>query len=556
MIRTLLAIIIVPGGAVLLFLALSPHERRADFVVASEELRTIDPQRASFLEEIEVCNALVEPLTRTDPATQAAVPGAAASWTVGAGGAEYLFSLRPDARWSDGRPVVADDFRRAWLRALDPRTRSQYASLLFVIRGAAEFQRSGGGESVGIAAVDDRTLRVTLTGPCPYFLDLTSFVTLAPLHPSAPGADTGGGDARWTRPGRLVSNGPYVLAAWDFKRRILLTRNPHYHTPAAMESIEIAMTGDPNSGLIAYETGRVDLVRTLDTAAIRALASEKAAGRRSDFHVGERFATYFFRVNCSRPPLDQAAFRRALALAIDKEALCGSVLSLGERLADTLVPRTCLELMPRAGPGGATILYEPPAGLGAGLSAAERGAAARRELAAAGITAGGVRPIEIAYPSDQPLQRRIAEAVQQMWRERLGLRVELRVMERNVLSARIRALDYDVVRSDWYGDYLDPATFLEMFTTGNGQNRTGWGSAAYDALIAAAGREDDDARRYELFGRAERLLCGEEVPIIPVYFKRGQFLLRPGIEELHDSVRDALPLHLAQRGSRVAAGAR
>lgn len=555
MIRTLLAIVVVPAGAALLFMALAPREPRADFVVASEELRTIDPQRASFLEEIEVCNALFEPLTRSDPATQQPAPGAARSWSLNADRTEYTFQLRDDARWSCGGPVVAGDFRRAWLRALDPRTQSQYASLLFVIRGAAEHYRARGDPaSVGIAVVDDRTLRVTLESPCPYFLDLTSFITLAPLPPSVP--ENGDSDTRWTRPGKLICNGPYILAAWDFKRRILLRRNPQYHTPAAMESIEIAMTGDPNSALIAYETGRVDLVRTLDTAAIRALQSEKRAGRRSDFHVGERFATFFFRVNCTRWPLDQAAFRRALALAIDKSALCESVLALDERPADTFVPRTCVELMPRGGPDGAPILYDPPAGLGAGLGAAERAAAARRELEAAGVDAQRVRPIEIAYPSDQPLQRRLAEAVQQMWRERLGLRVELRVMERKVLSARIRALDYDVVRSDWYGDYLDPATFLEMFTTGNGQNRTGWGRAEYDALIAAASREADDAARFALFQRAERLLCEDELPIIPIYFKRGQFLLRPGIEGLRDSVRDALPLHAARWSATRLGGVR
>jgi ABC-type oligopeptide transport system substrate-binding subunit len=158
----------------------------------------------------------------------------------------------------------------------------------------------------------------------------------------------------------------------------------------------------------------------------------------------------------------------------------------------------------------------------------------------------GVRPIEIAFPPE-PEQRRVAEAVQRMLETGLGLRVELRSLEDAVLTARIRDLDYDLARSNWFGDYLDPSTFLDMFRTDDGQNRTGWSNAEYDRLIAAAGCEGDNERRYAELAAAERILCEEELPIIPLLCRRGTFLLNPRFEGLKDQVRDLLPIHRVRR---------
>ena len=562
MLRSLLVIVLVPVVALLVWLALGTHEPRADFVVASDVLRTVDPQRVSWLDEIQVASALFEGLTRLHPETLQPEPGVAAHWDVSTDQLQYTFHLRPAARWSNGDPVTADDFRSSWLAVLDPRVESQYASLLFVIAGAETYYRSrltadpadeAAAETVGVAAPDPHTLRVTLAAPCSYFLDLTSFPTLAPVHQPTVSrwAYRDGQVLRatrhlWTRPENIVCNGAFVLARWDFKQRLLLTRNPHYWDRGriALNTLEIWLAGDPNAALIAYETGRVDLVRGLPAEIARPLLAEQAAGRRSDFHVGDRFATYFFRVNCRRPPLGNPALRKALALAIDKPALCASVLGLGETPADTYVPRGAVSLMPRQDADGRTIYYAPPDGLGAGRSPAERVDLARRCLQEGGFErAAEIRPLELAYASDPPLQRRIAEAVQQMWQQSLGLRVELRSLDRKALGTAIRELDYDIVRSDWFGDYLDPSTFLDMFTTAGGQNRTGWSNAEYDRLIAGAAAEADNARRFALFHDAERILCEEELPIIPLFFRRGNFLLNPRFGGVRDNVRDILAIH-------------
>ncbi|MGE0481110.1 MAG: peptide ABC transporter substrate-binding protein [Phycisphaerae bacterium] len=567
MLRTLLLVLGLPSATLLVFLALAAREERADFVFATEEPRTIDPHRVSWLAEIQVANALFEGLTRVDPRTLQPEPAVAASWERSADRLEYTFHLRPDARWSNGERVVAEHFRYAWLRALDPATQSQYAALLFVIDGAERFYRarldgaastaaSRGAESVGVDAPDADTLRVRLAGPCPYFLDLTSFPTFAPVYPPLLERWRAGGRAAdaertlhlWTRAENIISNGAFVLTRWDFKRRLWLERNAHYwdREHVALRTIEVYITADPNAALLGFETGRIDLYRQLSTPVARVLLEQQRRGERRDFRVGPRLATYFYRVNCRRPPLDNPDLRKALSLAIDREAICEQVMGLGETPAYTYVPRGALAAMPRTTRDGRTILYAPPTGLGEGLAAAEREALAREHLRRSGFAARfPSRAIEISFAANPDYQR-VAEAMQAMWERVLGVRVDLRAIEGKVLSERIRNLDYDVARSDWFGDYLDPGTFLDMFTSTSGQNRTGWSDATYDGWIAAATREPDDERRYGLFQQAERRLCVEELPIIPVYFRSGNMLLRARFEGLDDNIRDLLPIHRAR----------
>ncbi len=561
MLRVFVGIPLLVAAGLVVWLARGSAGQRADFVVASGALRTIDPHRVSWLDEIQVASALFEGLTRLEPRTMQPEPGVAERWDISPDRREYTFHLRRDACWSNGEPVLAAHFRFAWLRVLDPRLKSQYASLLFVIDGAERYYRSrldrdpdndAPAEGVAIRVLDERTLRVRLVAPCSYFLDLTAFATFAPVFPPALRDAPGGAlESRWTRAANIVCNGPFVLRRWDFKRRLILERNPHYWDAGVSDvrRIEVFISTNPATSLLGYETGRIDLVRGLEPEIARVLLEDVRRGRRRDFHVGDRFATFFLRVNCRRQPTSDARFRKALSLAIDREALCEHVLGLGEVPALTFVPRTCLELMPRRTPDGRTVFYQPPEGLGAGLTREQRTALARRLLAESGWD--DARPIELAVSADAPLVRRLAEAIQRMWEERLGLRVDLRVLERTVLSQRIRNLDYDVVRSDWYGDYLDPSTFLDMFTSTSGQNRTGWAHAGYDRLIATAAREPDDSRRFELLAEAERILCEQELPIIPIYHKRGNFLLRPGFAEVVDNVRDILPIQRVRRNRGV-----
>lgn len=540
------------------WLALGRSEPRADFVIAAEEPRTIDPHRVSWLNELQIADALFEGLTRLNPQSLQPEPAGAESWTVSDDRLTYTFDLREDARWSNGDSLLAGHFRFAWLRALDPRVECQYSSMLFVIDGAAAYYASRANNdpaddlpaaSVAIDIANDRKLRVSLAHPTPYFLDLLAFPAFFPVHPPTierfayrDGAVLRQTRHLWTRPNNIVCNGPFVLADWQFKSRLLLRRNEQYYgrDHVAPGSVEIYITADPNIALRAYESGRLDFVRDVPANIALALEDQARAARRSDFHVGDRFATYFYRVNCRRAPLDNPAFRRALSLAIDRDALCTEVTKMGETPALTYVPRGGLSLMMRRDNNGREIAYQPPAGLGAGLSASQRVEQARALLASSGFDPQS-RTLELMF-APNPSYQKVAEAMSAMWEANLGLHITLRTIEGKVLSERVRALDYDLVRSDWSGDFLDPLTFLEMFTSDSGQNRTGWSNADYDTAIAAAVAERDDARRYALLSEAERILCEDQLPILPLYFRRGNFLLSPRWTGFTDNVREYFPL--------------
>jgi oligopeptide transport system substrate-binding protein len=568
MLRVLLPTLLLPAIAVLCWLALRPSLPRGDFVVASEQLRTLDPQRVSFFDEMQVAGTLFEGLTRLNPDTFQPEPAVAASWELAPDHLTYVFRIRPQARWSNGDVVTAEHFRWSWLRLLDPAVEAQYASLLFVVAGAEAYYRSRlrgqpeaqrlPADAVGIDVLDPATLRVRLAAPCSYFIELAALPALAPVYPPLlerlayrDGRVISATRHLWTRPEHMICNGAFVLERWRFKEGMWLRRNPHYWDIGRvhMETIEIYLTGDANAGLVAYETGRVDLLRALDAGVARRLEDQRLAGVRNDVHISDRFATFFLRINCRRAPLDDPDLRRALSLAIDREQICEHVLGVGESPALTYVPRTAIDSMLRTDAAGRTVRYEPPAGLGAELTQSRRLALARALLERSGaLRRLSARPLEILIAPDPPQFRRVAESMQEMWQRDLGLRVELRVLESKVLSERIHRLDYDLARSNWFGDYLDPSSFLDMFTTVSGQNRTGWSSAPYDELIAAAAREPDDGERYRLLSRAEAILV-DELPIIPLYFMRGNYVLRSDVTGLRDSLRGILPIQWARRES-------
>lgn len=548
MLRMLTLILLVPAVAVVGWLALRSRAQPADFTLACEEPRTLDPHRVSWMSEIQIASTMFEGLTRSDPATLRPIPGVAESWEVRDEGRTYLFHLRTGARWSNGQSVSSEDFAYSWLRVLDPVLEAQYASLLFVIRGARDYYASrldsnpsndAPAETVGIESVDGRTLRVELAAACPYFLDLTSFPTLAPVHRATIErySPTRATRHAWLRDGRMVSNGAFVLETWEFKTRVRLIRNPHYWDSASIhiDTMDVLVIADPNVQLIAYESGRIEFMRGVATASAQTMVRQG----RGDLRLGDRFATYFFRVNCVRPPFDNAALRRALALAIDREAICAHVMGLGETPARTLVPPSATSQMSAQGVGG-SVFYQAPAGIGAGLSPEQRADRARESLRESGFDPAS-RTIRLSF-APHPDQQRVATAVMGMWESTLGLRVELEQLEGKVLSERIRSLDYDVVRSDWYGDYLDPSTFLELFTSGSGQNRTGWANPEYDDLIARASVEVDAVRRFELFRRAEAIVCERELPVIPIFHKRGTILLNPRWAGLGDNLLERISL--------------
>jgi oligopeptide transport system substrate-binding protein len=470
------------------------HEPRADFVFdVNSEPETIDPAFLTGQPDLRVAMALFEGLLTRDPANLAPMPGIADRWTIAEDGLTYVFHLRP-ARWSNGDPVRASDFRFAWERVLTPANAAPTAEMLYPIAGASAFHK---GEStdfaeVGVAAPDDTTLKVTLARPTPYFLDLCAGSAFLPVNPPAVRAH---GDD-WIRPEHVVVNGPFAIADWKLRRRIRLRRNPDYWDAAhvGLTTADAIFTEQASTAFNLYATGSTDW---LDSSGIPPMIRDLVV-KRPDCHRSPYLNTYFYRVNVTRPGLSDPRVRQALALSIDKQAIVEHITRSGQIPATQFVPPGLPGYTSPPGPG-----YDP-----------ER---ARALLAAAGYPEGrDFPPIELFFNTSDE-HRPIAEVVQQQWKDVLGIRCALRNQEWKVFLASTRALDYDISRASWIGDYLDPSSFLDIFRAGHANNRTGWANPEYDRILDAAALERDPGARATLYARAEALLT-DEGPIIPIYF--------------------------------------
>lgn len=475
-------------------------EPRADLIfIQSAEPETLDPTIVSDQVSMRISSSLFEGLCRFDENGQPQ-PGTAERWDVSEDRKTYVFHLREGVKWTDGRPVTARDFAVSWIRALKPETGSDYTSLLHVIRGAKDFTegKSTDPASVGLRVIDDKTLEVVLENPTPYFIDLCAVQTLAPVpmhviekHGSA-----------WIKPENIVTNGAYLLDAWRIDDRIRLRKNPGYWDAAnvAMRSVDVLPVPDANTALNFFHAGQCDLMMD------KGMTPPTLAGKlkqQSWFHTGPFLGTWFIRINTTKPPFTDPRVRQAFALAVDKKRLVENITQLGETPAWGITP-------PGAGQG-----YQPPPGLDYDP------VKARELLAAAGFMNGkGFPRVEFLH-LPMPLERNLAVELQAMWQKNLGVTVNLKKQEQKIWLSSMRDLDYDLCRSSWVGDYNDPSTFLEMFLAGSGNNRTGWESPGYDALISEAAREPDGMKRNELFAEAERMLVREETVVLPIYYYVG-----------------------------------
>ncbi len=486
------------------------------------EPASLDPALATQAADYNVLSALFEGLVTEDPVDLHPVPGVAQSWEVSSDDLIYTFHLRASARWSNGDPVTASDFAASYRRVLTPSLGAENAYLLYVVRGAEAFHRGQTADftSVGFAAVNARTLRITLAHPAPYFLSMLNHAVWFPVHvptieKNGPAAERGN---PWARPGSFVGNGPFVLQEWRAGQRIVVARSPTYWDAAAVRLREIdfyPFTVDAEER--AFRAGQLHVTDALPPAKIAAYRRDAPPLLRIDPLLG----TYFYRLNVARPPLGDVRVRRALALAVDRQAIVEKILRGDQLAASAFTP-----------PGMAG--YTPPAGLATDF------ATARRLLAEAGFPGGkGLPSLELLFNSSES-HRAIAEAVQETWRRELGVDVRLVNMENNsVLDAR-RTGSFQILRSSWSADFADPQNFLALWTGDSGNNFTGWADPAYDALLRQAELAIDRTQRFALLQQAEARLL-EAAPLIPVYYYTHVFLLQPSVKGWHPTLLDHHP---------------
>ncbi len=477
----------------------------------SSDPTSLDPQKISLVTEAVILGDLMVGLVEDGP-DGAAVPGIAQSWETSADGLVWTFHLR-QANWSDGVPVTADDFVFAYRRILAPRTASNYAYMLSILRNGAEINAGRADPStLGVRAVDAHTLELTLTHPAPYLPQLFKHHSTYPVPRHAVER---WGDA-WARPAHYVSDGPYLPTSWALGDHIEVVKNPRFYDAAhvCIDKIDYSPTADAISAERRVKRGELDINTSIQSNRVPYLRQPGQMPRyvRIQPYLGSVYMVFNTR---DVPPLRDVRVRRALSMAIDREFIARQLLRAGQQPAYAFVP-----------PGVAN--YRPGAHVDwADWPLARRQAEARRLLAAAGYGEGHPLSLEMKLPntSDAMLQ---TPAIQADWKA-VGARITLVQNEGQIAYEALNIRDFQIGFASWAGDYNDPMTFLELMQSKTGaQNYGDYNNPAYDALLERADHEPDGGKRAAILVQAEQTML-DDVAVAPVYFTVSRNLVSPRI---------------------------
>jgi oligopeptide transport system substrate-binding protein len=478
---------------------------------------TLDPQRARTDASFNILRDLFEGLTAVGP-DGGVVPAAATSWTVSPDGLVYTFPLREGLRWSNGDPLVAADYVAGMRRLVDPATASPYAQIFEPVLNAAAITRGDiAPVELGVSAPDARTVVIRLRNPAPYLLGLLAQPGSFPVH--GPSLAANGTD--FARPGKLVSNGAFVLDDWIVGSHIVARRNRSYWNDAAtrLERVHFLHHADAGTEFRQYRAGEIDVSYVVPPPQFGWIRQNLPG----ELHVSPQLSVYYYGFNLQRAPFkDRPGLRRALSLVVDRDRLTSAVTGLGEAPALGWVPRGVAD-------------YTPQQFDYAARPYAERVREARELYRAAGYSAERPLQVEVRYNTGE-VHNRLAVAVAAMWKETLGVESTLYAEEFRALLQSIQArTDTQVFRSSWVGDYNDAYSFLQLLQTGFGINLTGYSNPRFDALLAEATGQPDPARRRALLEEAERLMLADH-PVLPLYFYVNKHLVKPYVRGWTDNV--------------------
>jgi oligopeptide transport system substrate-binding protein len=485
------------------------------------EPQSIDPHVSTGVPESRLQYALLEGLVGKDPHTLEPVPGVAERWEVSEDGLLYRFFLRRDARWSDGTPLTAEDFRWSLWRGLLPAMGNEYAYMLFPLVNAEQFLKSEvtDFDQVGVKVIDEHTLELHLNAPTPYFLQLLDHHSYYPLprHVIEKFGEVTDRFSHWTRPGNFVGNGPFTLVEWKLNKHVRVEKNPHYWDAdrVRLNAIMFYPTENIATEERMFRSGQLHVTNDIPVDKIPQYRASGSKALRVEPYLG----AYFYTLNTTKPGLDDVRVRRALAMAIDRQSLIDTVLHGVNTPAYAVTP-----------PG--TLGYQPPKLFDFDPEQA------RQLLADAGFPDGrGLPPLEILY-NTHDTHRKIAVAIQQMWKKYLNISVSMLNQEWKVYLDTRDSGSYTICRYGWIGDYVDPNSFLDMWTRDSGNNKTGWSNAAYDELIL---RRIPNMKSHEErlagFYEAETILM-TEMPIIPIYTYDNKHLVDPVVKGAPSNIMD------------------
>ncbi|MGG4450361.1 peptide ABC transporter substrate-binding protein [Brevibacillus sp. HB1.1] len=456
---------------------------------------TGDPGLAEDTTSAAIVKAVFDGLTRIGPSGKPE-EAVAEKIEVSSDMKTYTFKLR-DSKWSNGEPVTAHDFEYAWKRALDPKTASNYAYQLYYIKNAEKANKGTGSlEDVGVKALDDKTLQVELTNPTPFFLELTAFQTYFPVNKKV--VET---DEKWSGEAKThVGNGPFKMESWEHKSKMVLVKSDNYwdKDSVKLDKIEFSMVEDENTELSMFENGEIDWAGSpLSSLPTDAMPALKDSGKLQVKPVG---ATYWYKFNTEKPPFNNVKIRKAFAYGINRQILIDNVLQANQQPAMAAVP--------------------PTMGLNTGGYFKDNDQETAKQLLEEGMKELGISklpPIKLSYNTSEG-HKKIAEAIQDQWRQNLGAEVKLENQEWKVYLETMHEGNYQVGRLGWSGDFNDPINFLELFKEKDGGNNdTRWENPKFKELLNQSATESDPEKRKVILREAEQIMM-DEMPIMPIYF--------------------------------------
>lgn len=489
------------------------------------EPSTLDPQRNSGAPEAFILNELFDALVVANPDNvNEVLPNGAERWDVSPDGLNYTFYLRRDGRWSNGDPLTAEDYRASFVRIVEPALAGTLANLAYPIAGAEDYNRGKSKDpaTVGVSTDGPYILRIRLRAPLPQLLNFLEAYPFVAVHRASIEANGGWTNPAglWTKPGKMISSGPYRLKTWTPNHPLVLERNPYFRAEARVRLREISF--HPIESLDtedrAYRTGQLHYTSGVPATKLPTYRKELP----DQLHVTPRLGLHYLNINTEHPALRDPRVRRALAFAIDRRQLAEKVLGRGE------IPALSLG---QPGMGD----YQPKHQIAAGADEA------RRLLAAAGFPGGaGFPKVSYLYNTSER-NRDVAEALQQIWRRELGIDVELRNEEWKVFLDSRRTGRYELARAGWNPFTPECAELFLLCHSTSEFNDSRWKSAAYDRVYDRAASTMDRALRHELYQELDQMIL-DEMPVIPLAYNTVVRLIHPAVQGWRDNLRDSREL--------------
>jgi oligopeptide transport system substrate-binding protein len=488
----------------------------------SAEPPTLDPAQAKDSQTNTVLKFLYEGLVRIGSDGKEA-PGVAKDWTISEDGLKYVFNLNPDAKWSNGDAITAEDFVRSWERALKPETASPYAYQLYYIKGAEGFNRSVDEKykgtkitdfsQVGVKATDEHTLEVTLENPTPYFLGLTAFYTYYPVHKSA---DTN--DKFFTDYKNMIVNGPFTMDQYAKGQKIVVKKNEGYHAASdiKLSAINMSLTNSSASELQAYKSGQLDYTGAPNGEIPSDQIPSVKAELPNEFKATGIASTYYYQFNVNEAPFNNVKIRKAFAMSIERQLIVDKVTQGGQIPAFGFVPPGI------RGENGEFRDEHKDDYFTENVEEAKK-------LLAEGMKEEGyttLPAVTLIYNTSDG-HAKIALAVADMWKKNLGVDVKTENQEWGVFLENRQNQNFQVARAGWSADYNDPYNFLEMWTTGNTNNDSKFSNEQYDKDVKETVKSADPATRMAAFADAEKILIQDEMGVLPIYYYTNVSLTKP-----------------------------